>query len=98
MLGNNLAAIEQHVNWITDSIDHLRERDIALHEATEDAENAWAEHVNEVADRTLYNACNSWYRGANVPGKPKLFMPYIGVPPYAQKCEAVVASDYEASC
>ena len=95
VLGNNLAAIEQHVNWITDSIDHLRECDIACMEATEDAENAWAEHVNEVADRTLFNACNSWYRGANVPGKPKLFMPYIGVPPYAQKCEAVVASDYE---
>ena len=95
VLGNNLAAIEQHVNWITNSIEYLRMRDVASMEATAEAEHAWAEHVNDVADATLFNACNSWYRGANVPGKPRMFMPYIGVPPYAQKCEAVVAADYE---
>ena len=95
VLGNNLSAIEQHVNWITNLIEYVRMRDVACMEATADAENAWAEHVNDVADATLFNACNSWYRGANVPGKPRMFMPYIGVPPYAQKCDAVVAADYE---
>jgi cation diffusion facilitator CzcD-associated flavoprotein CzcO len=95
VLGNNLSAIEQHVNWITDSIEYLHERDLACMEATVEAENQWAEHVNDVADATLFNACNSWYRGANVPGKPRMFMPYIGVPPYARKCEAVVAAGYE---
>ena len=95
VLGNNLAAIEQHVNWITDSMKYLRMRDVACIEATVEAENEWAGHVNDVAAATLFNACNSWYRGANVPGKPQLFMPYIGVPPYARKCEAVVAADYE---
>ncbi len=68
MLGNNLSAIEQHVNWITDSIEYLAERDVACMEATVEAENEWAEHVNNVASATLFNACNSWYRGANVPG------------------------------
>ena len=95
VLGNNLSAIEQHVNWITDSIEYLAERDVACMEATVEAENEWAEHVNDVASATLFNACNSWYRGANVPGKPRMFMPYIGVPPYAQKCAAVVATGYE---
>ena len=95
VLGNNLSAIEQHVNWIADSIKYLHERDVACMEATVEAENEWAEHVNDVASHTLFNACNSWYRGANVPGKPRQFMPYIGVPPYAQKCNAVVAAGYE---
>ena len=95
VLGNNLQHIEQHVNWITESIEYLHERDVACIEASVEAENEWAEHVNDVAAATLFNACNSWYRGANVPGKPRLFMPYIGLPPYVRKCEAVVAADYE---
>jgi cation diffusion facilitator CzcD-associated flavoprotein CzcO len=95
VLGNNLSAIEQHVNWISDSIEYLHEHDVACMEATVEAENEWAEHVNDVASATLFNACNSWYRGSNVPGKPRMFMPYIGVPPYAQKCKAVVAAGYE---
>ncbi|MFP6682078.1 MAG: NAD(P)/FAD-dependent oxidoreductase [Gammaproteobacteria bacterium] len=95
VLGNNLSAIEQHVNWIADSIKYLTERDVACMEATVEAENEWAEHVNDIASATLFNACNSWYRGANVPGKPRMFMPYIGVPPYAKKCAAVVAANYE---
>ena len=59
------------------------------------AEDAWVDHVNEVADLTLYPGCNSWYLGANVPGKPRVFMPYIGFPTYVAKCEEVVANGYE---
>ncbi len=95
VLGNNLAAIEQHVNWIGECIEYLRVRDLGCIEATPEAEDEWATHVNEVAAHTLFISCNSWYLGANVPGKPRVFMPYIGVPPYAQKCDAVAAQDYE---
>jgi len=65
-------------------------------EATVDAENAWVKHVNEVSGQTLFPLANSWYVGANVPGKPREFMPYIGgVGAYRQKCEAVAANGYE---
>ena len=60
------------------------------------AELAWVQHNNEVADKTLYPLANSWYMGANIPGKPKVFMPYVGgVTSYVQKCNEVVANDYE---
>ena len=59
------------------------------------AENEWVSHVNEVAETTLYPGCNSWYLGANVPGKPRVFMPYIGgVGPYREQCDAVAADGY----
>ena len=64
-------------------------------EATATAEKDWVEHVNTVADMTLYPTCNSWYLGANVPGKPRVFMPHIGFPPYVEKCEDVAAKGYE---
>jgi cation diffusion facilitator CzcD-associated flavoprotein CzcO len=95
VLGNNLSAIEQHVNWISDTLEELRERDVVCIEATTEAEDEWVEHVNEVAGGTLFYSCNSWYLGANIPGKPRVFMPYIGVPAYAQKCADVVAANYE---
>ena len=95
VLGNNLSAIEQHVNWIGDTAEYLRERRIACIEATVEAEDEWVEHVNDVASATLFYSCNSWYLGANIPGKPRVFMPYIGVPTYAHKCATVVAADYE---
>jgi cyclohexanone monooxygenase len=64
-------------------------------EALPGAEDAWVEHVNEVASATLYPSCNSWYLGANVPGKPRVFMPYLGFPTYVAKCNEVVAKGYE---
>ncbi len=72
-------------------------RDKGLHriDATVAAEDAWVGHVQRVANHTLYPSCNSWYLGANVPGKPRVFMPYIGFPPYVEKCEQVVANGYE---
>ena len=95
VLSNMLPSIEQHVNWIADCIGYMRERGLARIEPNLDAENNWVAHVNDVANTTLYPQCNSWYLGANVPGKPRVFMPYIGFPTYVQKCEEVVAKGYE---
>jgi cyclohexanone monooxygenase len=96
VLSNMIPSIEQHVNWITDCIAYLDERGLATIEATEDAETAWVAHVNEVANATLYTTgCNSWYLGANVPGKPRVFMPYLGFPTYVEKCDEVAARGYE---
>ena len=81
VLSNMLPSIEQHVEWISACIGWMRKRGMARIEAEESAENAWVEHVNQVAGGTLFPTCNSWYLGANVPGKPRVFMPYIGVPP-----------------
>ena len=90
-----LPSIEQHVNWISDCLHHLREKGLASIDATLEAEDAWVDHVNEVAGLTLFPSCNSWYLGANVPGKPRVFMPYLGFPPYVEKCNEVAANNYE---
>ena len=63
--------------------------------ATEAAEAAYVAHVNHVASQTVYLSCNSWYLGANIPGKPRMFMPLFGFPAYAAKCAAVAAAGYE---
>jgi cyclohexanone monooxygenase len=95
VLTNMVVAIEQHVEWIATCIDYLGQHDYRGIEATTDAQDAWVAWVNMVADLTLYPRCNSWYLGANVPGKPRVFMPLIGFPPYAEKCAQVAADDYE---
>jgi len=95
VLSNMLPSIEQHVNWIADCIGYLGDNGVGCIEASLEAEDAWVAHVNEVADLTLYPSCNSWYLGANVPGKPRVFMPYLGVPPYIEKCNEVAAKGYE---
>ena len=95
VLSNMLPSVEQHVNWVSECIDYLQQRGVRTIEPTEDAENQWVEHVNEVAHTTLYPNCNSWYLGANIPGKPRIFMPYLGVPPYVAKCKEVAARGYE---
>lgn len=96
VLSNMAIAIEQHVDWIAGCMAYLRNHRIATMEATLEAESAWVNHVNEVADLTLYPLANSWYLGANIPGKPRVFMPYIGgLPAYCQKCNEVAASGYE---
>jgi cyclohexanone monooxygenase len=95
VLTNMVVAIEQHVEWIAACIGHLGEHDYRGIEATADAQDAWVAWVNMVADLTLYPRCNSWYLGANVPGKPRVFMPLIGFPPYAEKCAQVAADNYE---
>jgi len=95
VLANMVPAIEQHVNWIADCMSDMRDAELASIEALVEAEDTWVDHVNEVANLTLYPGCNSWYLGANVPGKPRVFMPYIGFPTYVAKCEEVVANGYE---
>jgi cyclohexanone monooxygenase len=99
VLSNMMVSIEQHVDWIADCIAHMRSRGVRTIEATQEAEDAWVEHANEVAHRTLYPQAASWYMGANVPGKPRVFMPYIGgVGVYREKCDEIAAKGYEGFC
>jgi cyclohexanone monooxygenase len=95
VLTNMIVSIEQHVNWIADCIDAMSRRGHRTIEATLDAEEHWVEHVNAVANETVYPSCNSWYLGANIPGKARVFMPLLGFPPYVEKCEEVAANGYE---
>jgi cation diffusion facilitator CzcD-associated flavoprotein CzcO len=94
VLTNMLPSIEQHVNWIGECIRELGARGEDTIEPTIEAEEAWVEHVNERAGQTLFQSCNSWYLGANVPGKPRVFMPYFGFPTYVEKCKEVVSAGY----
>ena len=95
VLTNMMVAIEQHVEWVTDCIAYMVERKHACIEATEEAQEAWVAHVNEVAGKTLQVTCHNWYLGANIPGKPRVFMPLPGFPPYVEKCQEVAAKGYE---
>jgi cyclohexanone monooxygenase len=96
VFSNMVVSIEQHVDWITDAIERLRADGLRLMEADPKAEDGWVAHVNEVADSTLLPRANSWYVGANVPGKPRIFMPYLGgVGPYRQRCDEVAAQNYD---
>ena len=96
VLSNMMVSIEQHVEWIGDCLAHLRDEGKAAIEATQEAEDYWVDHVNEVGNTTLYPTANSWYMGSNVAGKPRVFMPYIGgVGVYRQICDDVAAKGYE---
>ncbi len=96
VLSNMMPTIEHHVEWIAGCIGFLRENDIREIEPHLEAQESWVEHGNEVASKTLRYTCSSWYLGANVPGKPRVFMPYIGgMPSYMEKCAAVAAAGYE---
>lgn len=96
IVSNVVVSIEQHVDWITDCLRHLRELGMATIQATESAETAWTKHVKEVVSGTLYPKAASWFMGANVPGKPRVFLPYLGgLPAYREKCEAVRTNGYD---
>ena len=97
VLCNMPIAIEQHVDWISSCIAHLRENNLSRIEAKEDAATKWGTHVNEAADATLLPmASSSWYLGANVPGKPRVFMPYAGgFARYATICNEVATAGYQ---
>ncbi len=93
---NMLVSIEQHVDFVTDSIVHMRDQGLEVMEPERQAEDDWVDHVQETANRTLFPRANSWYMGANIPGKPRLFMPYIGgVGRYRRICEDVIAESYK---
>ena len=95
VLSNMTVSIEQHVEWVTDCLVHLREHGFDTIEPTALAEAGWVQHVNDCADITLYPVANSWYMGANVPGKPRVFLPYIGgVDVYRAACDEVVERDH----
>ncbi len=95
VLSNMMTSIEQHVDWTAECIEYLRERRIEAFEATLDAEDNWVDHVNEVAAETLYPTAGSWYMGANVPGKPRVFMPYVGgVGSYRVRCAEIAEAGY----
>jgi len=95
VLSNMVVSIEQHVEWISDCVSYLREHGYAAIEATEAAQAEWVQHVADVGALTLFPKANSWYMGANVPGKPRVFLPYIGgVGAYRQKCDEVAANGY----
>ena len=90
-----ILSIEQHADWIAECLAHLRSRDLDRIEADPLAQDAWVEHVNEVANATLYPLANSWYTGANIPGKPRIFMPYVGgVPAYTRHVAESVRKGY----
>jgi cation diffusion facilitator CzcD-associated flavoprotein CzcO len=95
VLTNMIVSIEQHVNWIADCVAYLRDHDRRAIEATTSAQDFWVDYVNSIAELTLYPSCNSWYLGANVAGKTRVFMPLLGFPPYVEQCDAVAAKGYE---
>ncbi|MEH7275797.1 flavin-containing monooxygenase [Neobacillus vireti] len=96
VLGNMPVAIEQHVEWVMDCINYLREKNIEIIEAKVEAEEAWSKHCGELADSTLYTKAESWYTGANIPGKARGFQIYVGgYGPYRDKCDEVANKGYE---
>jgi cyclohexanone monooxygenase len=96
VLSNMVTSIEQHAEWITDCIAAARERGTQSVEASQDAEDFWVAHVGEVANFTVYPQAPSWYTGANIDGKPRVFMPYIGgVGTYRNTCADIAAKNYQ---
>ena len=96
VLSNMPVSIEQHVEWISAAIEHMRDSGIETMEAEAQAEVEWVAHVNDIASQTMFMLADSWYLGANIPGKPRVFMPYPGgVGAYRQKCDEVAAAGYE---
>jgi cyclohexanone monooxygenase len=96
VLASMIQAIEQHVDWMADFMAHMRDIGAATVEPLPDFEDEWVEHVNEVSKVSLRSTCSSWYVGANIPGRPRVFMPYIGgFPVYVQKCNEVMTNGFE---
>jgi cyclohexanone monooxygenase len=89
-------SIEQHVEWIADCLATMRDQRQTVIEASSEAEDAWVEHVAAVSSFGLFNRANSWYLGANIPGKKRVFMPYVGgLANYRNRCDEVATKDYE---
>ena len=96
VFSNMIVSIEQHVEWISDLIEHMARNGRSVVEAVDAAEKDWTEHVRTVSEATLCPGTDSFYVGANVPGKPRVFMPYLGgVGPYRQKCDEVAGDGYD---
>jgi cyclohexanone monooxygenase len=93
VLSNMISSCEQHVDWISDCLAWLDANGVEVIEADPQAQEDWVRKVNEAADKTLFPKANSWYIGANIPGKPRVFMPYVGGH-YRQICNQVAAEGY----
>ena len=95
VLVNMVTGIEQHVDWIAGCLQHMRDGGFDAIEAGAQEEEAWAVHNDEVAQQSIRGDCASWYTGANIAGKPRGFMPYVGgFPAYVEKCGQVVEQGY----
>jgi len=95
VLSNVVVSIEQHVEWVAGYLDHMRNTGARFAEATAEAQDQWVEHVTAIAEPSLYMRADSWYLGANVPGKPRIFMPYLGgVGTYRNLCAQIAADGY----
>jgi cation diffusion facilitator CzcD-associated flavoprotein CzcO/acetyl esterase/lipase len=95
VLSNMTVSIEQHVDWVSACLVHMRDERLDVIEPTPVAEAGWVQHVNDCADITLFPRAKSWYMGANVPGKPRVFLPYVGgVERYRKACDEVVRRGY----
>src|SRR4051812_25409688 len=96
VLASMIQAIEQHVDWLAGCIGHMRDVGASSIEPLLAHEDAWVEHVNEVSTVSLRSTCSSWYVGANIAGRPRVFMPYIGgFPVYVQKCNEVMSGGFD---
>ena len=98
VLSNMPVSIEQHVEWVANCIDNMRKTGKTTIEATPEAQVQWVAHVNEIVGMTLMPRANSWYMGANIAGKPRTFLPYLGpegVGGYRKKCDDVAAKGYK---
>jgi cation diffusion facilitator CzcD-associated flavoprotein CzcO len=95
VLANMITGVEQHAEHIAQLITWMDDKGYSEVEAQVDAEDEWVEVLNMRSQASLFQKCNSWYLGANVPGKPRVFMPYLGFPDYSDKLKSVVASEYE---
>jgi cation diffusion facilitator CzcD-associated flavoprotein CzcO/acetyl esterase/lipase len=95
VLSNMVVSIEQHVDWIADCLRRMRAENLDRIEPTPLAEAGWVRHNQDCADITLYPRANSWYMGANVPGKPRVFLPYVGgVDAYRRACDEVIETGF----
>ena len=95
VLSSMIQAIEQHVDWLADCLGHMRDIGATSIEPTAADEDAWVGHVSDASAGSLRSTCNSWYLGANIPGRPRVFMPYIGgFPVYIEKCNEVMNAGF----
>src|SRR3546814_9628674 len=95
VLTNMMVSIQQHVEWIADCMEHLRSTGRGRIEALPEAQDEWVDYVNMVGSFTLFPTCNSWYLGANVPGKTRVLLPLLGFPLHTEKCDQVARAGYE---
>ena len=97
VLANLIVGIEHHVDWICKCITFMEEKKYKQFDVLKEEEDSWISHSNELVKGHIYSTCDSWYVGANIPGKSRTFMPYVGgFPKYAEKCQEIEQSGYKS--